>query len=598
MTTASVRLRPRRRAATALAAVLCAAALPPQALALTAPAHAPQDTAAFDRSMTIERDFAPIIQQAAKIDRLPALEEPAPLQPAPVSYATWQARPMTTTQTGTLPVGQVIAEPDPATRGWLDAYCGSYLNTRAEAGIRIGRGFTLDGLFRFTRADLPLGHSDFRQPALSGSTATMAAPAYEWQAQHLAARLRAAYAHTFRSGPSLRLSAGAQGSKYNLFDWGLAHAAAAAPATPLAWTRLAAQPTQRAGTLFAAAQLDLSRWTLALDYRRTALDQPTGKDDDVASGTLALRASWYGRPSPDRHQWGGDILVGLSHGDWDGLTAKYVARYSALAPSGALRRFYADAGIGLDHTPLDRLLAQAPFALIPPAGDYARLGLRSTLHDDWDLAPQFDLFDLRLGYEDNEQGYLRWNVCAKARYTLGALVRYALYADGSAGAAPTHGTRTVFDHADDLTLGLGLSLDYEYSRHFGLTFAADYTLHTEPLAATDLPALSLEAHALVRPSRSLAFDLSFAGGFQREGRYRAAVAPVGTAVAAPAPAPEPIRKIGLDPILDLGLRADYRFSPRLAIYAFGTNLLDRKTDRWTLVPAQGIAIHGGLSWRF
>lgn len=589
------------RRLTALIALAATFAGPVAALQAVATPQA-ADTAAYSRSMTIERDFAPIIQQATKMDRLPAVDAPTPLPPAAVTYASWQARPMTTSQTGTLPVGQVFVQPDPAPRGWLDAYLGSYLNSRIDAGFR-HRGFTIDGRLRFSRGTLPLGHKESQIPAL-GATAAPAdgstpvhqdvVPSYEWESKFASARLRAGYEHTFSNSARLRIHAGAEGSKYNLFDWALA--APEAPQSPLAWLPMDTRATQRVGTLFATADFDLHRWHLDLAYRRTGIDQPATSADDVASGTLALRAAWFGRPTERHRQWGGDLLIGGSHGDWKGVTAKYVAHYSALPASGAFRRFYADAGIGFDHTPLDRLLDQFPFALIPSHADYARLGIPSIKHDKAELGSQFDLIDLRVGYEDNEQGYLRWNVYAKMRYTMNALIRYALYADGTAEPQPTHGTRTVFDRDDDLALGLGLALDYEYSRHFGLTLAADYTHHTEKLAATDVPAFTLEGHALVRPSRSLTFDLSFRGGLQRTGYYRvmSSSVPDETAV-------DPgwsVRDIDLDPILDLGLRIDYRFSPRLAVYAFGTNLMNRKTDRWTLVPAQGIALHAGFSWRF
>ena len=593
--------------------VMVATAALPAALAVAS--TTPQDTAAYRRSMTIERDFAPIIQQAAKIDRLPAVDEPAPVQPAPVSYAAWQARQMTTTQTGSLPVGQVIAQPDPATHGWMDAYCGSYLNTRVEAGLRLG-GFTLDGSFRFTRGDLPLGHDAYKVPAASGSTATMAAPDYEWQAQHAAAGLRAGYEHTFHNDARIRLHAGAKGSKYNLFDWALVQSApSTAPAAghSLAWQQMATMPTQRVGTLFADADFDIRRWHFALDYRRTGVDQPASRHEDVASGTLRLNATFWKRKSAT-HMRSGDILLGASHGDYQGLTAKYVLHASHLPSSGALRRFYVDAGFGFDHASLDELMERHPFALIPRKDD--------DLHESWDFGddhhtkndmeiwPQFDILDGRIGYENNEQGYLKWNIYAKAKISPLALGYYAHFADGVGGAysalpaiyrSYTHGTRTILDVMSDAMIGLGANIDYEYSRHFGLTLAADFEHHTEPLTYTDRPKLSLDAHMLIRPTRRLTLDLSFFGGFLREGHYSAepATNPYRDPGMLEFSIPRPdIIDIDLDPILDLGLRADYRISPRLALYAFGRDLLNRKADRCTLVPAQGIALHGGLSWRF
>ena len=53
-----------------------------------------------------------------------------------------------------------------------------------------------------------------------------------------------------------------------------------------------------------------------------------------------------------------------------------------------------------------------------------------------------------------------------------------------------------------------------------------------------------------------------------------------------------------DPIIDLNLRADYRVTPKISIFAMGNNLLNRQYQRFYGYPVKGINVLGGATYTF
>ncbi|TYZ08323.1 hypothetical protein FY528_12785 [Hymenobacter lutimineralis] len=53
-----------------------------------------------------------------------------------------------------------------------------------------------------------------------------------------------------------------------------------------------------------------------------------------------------------------------------------------------------------------------------------------------------------------------------------------------------------------------------------------------------------------------------------------------------------------DSVVDLNLRADYRFSDNLSIFAMGNNLLGRKYERFLLYPVKGVNVLAGVTYQF
>ena len=53
-----------------------------------------------------------------------------------------------------------------------------------------------------------------------------------------------------------------------------------------------------------------------------------------------------------------------------------------------------------------------------------------------------------------------------------------------------------------------------------------------------------------------------------------------------------------DPIIDLNLRADYRITPKISIFATGNNLVNRQYQRFYGYPVKGINVLGGATYTF
>jgi hypothetical protein len=53
-----------------------------------------------------------------------------------------------------------------------------------------------------------------------------------------------------------------------------------------------------------------------------------------------------------------------------------------------------------------------------------------------------------------------------------------------------------------------------------------------------------------------------------------------------------------DPIIDLNLRADYRITPKISIFAMGNNLANRQYQRFYGYPVKGINVLGGATYTF
>jgi hypothetical protein len=53
-----------------------------------------------------------------------------------------------------------------------------------------------------------------------------------------------------------------------------------------------------------------------------------------------------------------------------------------------------------------------------------------------------------------------------------------------------------------------------------------------------------------------------------------------------------------DPIIDLNLRADYRITPKISIFAMGNNIVNRQYQRFYGYPVKGINVLGGATYTF
>lgn len=66
----------------------------------------------------------------------------------------------------------------------------------------------------------------------------------------------------------------------------------------------------------------------------------------------------------------------------------------------------------------------------------------------------------------------------------------------------------------------------------------------------------------------------------------------------PAYTPDRLAPKATDSVIDLNLRADYRFSENLSIFALGNNLLGRKYERFLYYPVKGVNVLAGVTYEF
>ena len=89
----------------------------------------------MNRTMLLERDFSPIVQQKNKIDRPPATQEVQQKKNNAV-MADWQAITVKSAEIGVMPAGQVVAEAHDADDGYLELSAGNFWNTDLKAGLK------------------------------------------------------------------------------------------------------------------------------------------------------------------------------------------------------------------------------------------------------------------------------------------------------------------------------------------------------------------------------------------------------------------------------------------------------------------------------
>ena len=119
-------------------------------LSATTPASAQtEQDSAMNRTMRLERDFSPIVQQKNKIDQQPATQ-PVQTKKNNATLADWKVSSVKSAEIGVMPVGQVIASPEQEQDGYLEFSAGNYWNTHLKAGIILDE-FRIDAAGFFTK---------------------------------------------------------------------------------------------------------------------------------------------------------------------------------------------------------------------------------------------------------------------------------------------------------------------------------------------------------------------------------------------------------------------------------------------------------------
>ncbi|MCD7709734.1 MAG: hypothetical protein LUI04_00010, partial [Porphyromonadaceae bacterium] len=94
------------------------------------------DKSSLQRTVTIEKEFTPIVQDASKINSAPELEVSPSVNPN-IQYAEWSTPQKEAPSLTLLPLGDNGVESPTKQRGYAQIEIGNYLNLNANAGLRI-----------------------------------------------------------------------------------------------------------------------------------------------------------------------------------------------------------------------------------------------------------------------------------------------------------------------------------------------------------------------------------------------------------------------------------------------------------------------------
>ena len=117
--------------------LLCATAMLGTTTTICAQEDKSKDNDALNREMTLEREFDPTVQDANKVNTLPAVKEPE-VTPRPIDYASFTSPADPEKQIATLPAGNVQTAIDyNRRRGYLDFAAGMHRNINGDFGYHI-----------------------------------------------------------------------------------------------------------------------------------------------------------------------------------------------------------------------------------------------------------------------------------------------------------------------------------------------------------------------------------------------------------------------------------------------------------------------------
>ncbi|MDX5339295.1 MAG: TonB-dependent receptor [Cyclobacteriaceae bacterium] len=137
---------------------------------------------------------------------------------------------------------------------------------------------------------------------------------------------------------------------------------------------------------------------------------------------------------------------------------------------------------------------------------------------------------------------------------------------------------------------LNAELGFKFSEIYTLGSRLDfyqYDLSTQQ-EAWHRPVWALRINNQIKPFEKLLIqaNLNFMGGIKARGIDNTVISP---------PAPE---VVNLKTIADLQLKADFKITDRISVFAEGNNLTNGQNMRWLNYPVRGVQLIGGASFKF
>lgn len=497
------------------------------------------------QSMTIERDFSPIVRDANKIDQQPEIID-INVKKTAARYADFAAPNVKSSAIGQMAAGQVIAEEERYKRGFVELSGGNYVNADLKAGINITSDLSTDFDAFFTKGDLDLPDQDLK-----------------WKSRYFDGNGKLNYSHSLISGGRLVGHIGGGGRNYNLFSFD------------------DNMPTESLWRGFADFGYENETFSVIASFQHTGVTE-----SDIQENSIHVKGAygWY-----DNLDW--TVKVGIDLGTDLSSEAKDLFEFMPFVEYSkyfnGMNRFYASATAGIRQYGLYNLMTKMP--LVIPVKGYS---------------PERTLADVTIGYEDNNNGAFKWGLFAEANIMSNRIDAVMCSPIVTFGKNDNGIPSTLEDEYDLYLLGCicnkkaieikaGGYFDAKVNKYFQMTTALDF--NSNPRFGDGM--VNVNAHIISNPIKKLTLDLSFAGNFKREMDYLDIPEIYNYNPESPVDAIK-ATTIDLKNNVDLGFRANYQLLENLSIFAFANNLLNNKYQLWAGIPAQGMNIHAGIYWKF
>lgn len=530
-------------------------------------AYAQKDTT-LNQSLTVERDFSPIVREAIKIDQQPKVEE-IKVKKSSTRYADWFAPTATSSEIGRMPIGQVIVEDDPCKLGYLELSAGNYINADLKAGLT-HKGFSLDIDGFFTKGDLELPY-----PSYSSEDFVP----FDWNSRLMNGNVKVGYDYTFINSSRMRVYASASGRNYNMLN------AFYKPTTELSYTHdfqddifalEGVKEKQKVGRLSAGVSYEISDASFDFGFTHSG-----SKLADISENSLDLRGQ-YGWYNENGWQMVAALNLGVQFAEENYFVVSPEIEFSRFFPE-SLSRFYVNYVGGITRRDLYDVMCIQPLLL------------------NADYSTEKKLFDFTLGYENNDNGSFKWGMYAGVALTLDRLDAFIAsdinsnFYRSSNDSADKNGklySYAVLTRSDEFEFKAGAYMDYQYNKFFGVNAGAKINANTNfgnPLANIDF-------HVLSNPITNLYLKLGIDAGLKREMDFKQ------ISTYSYSDMVENINtfedSLDLGNIIDFNLRVDYNIKKNFNVFFCGKNLLNKEYQLWAGVPAQKINVHLGFNCRF
>jgi hypothetical protein len=580
---------------------------------VTTPAETADST--LQQSMTLERDFAPIVRDADKMQSHPTVEQPTLQQRSLISFADWTAQPESSTDLTRLKVGRVFDdEPFETNRGYVDFRIGNYWNTDLKAGYNLidteatelklsTEWHATEQDIKSTRENALYGNrlGDWYQSYLSGAGALELTRRRERLDWHMGVGYKGV-SHTLL-GNNLRSSALAGNNGHDANNSELRQKTSDVNfRLSFDNERHDADVKYEVGTetyLFSYDIPEENRETQERFWANVSAPSPLEELRAGLKAEVELRqynkSSWTVNDRDCEALEEGVAVRLTPYVQWEldelhldlGARADFLSdakHHVGIAPEVHAsyelpfkgQYLYADLTGGVESPSVRTLMYQMPFYL--PIEEHL---------NPWTVT------DATVGYSNKVCGSLRGRVFLGAAYTLDALVAYATDGltvgrdteDNEACTVGNVGVTTTLGNVDDLQLKAGLELEWTASKYFYGTLGATIYDHSEACAASQRANKVVDVALRSHPVKQLEMELRYEGKFDRNAWYLN-------------PTTAGTEKIEMENINDLSLSGSWAFTKDFSVRADIRNLLNEEQESWLGAPGQRFNFQVGLLWKF